>query len=81
MFHSFQFPWHLDVARAHTGQETKESVTNTIVAKIAACEGAEPTKLRSLHDVIDPDALNAVFATIGPVSLAPWTHFVHLFRV
>lgn len=42
---------------------TESSLTVAIVEKVAAREGVEPTELRPpLHDVIDPDALAAVFA-------------------
>lgn len=39
-----------------------ESLTATIVDEVSDREGVDPTALPPLHDVIDPDALTAVFA-------------------
>lgn len=44
------------------GKPTNESFTETIVRTVADREGVEPTEIPPLHDVVDPDALNAVFS-------------------
>ena len=42
-----------------------------VVMEIAAREGADPTELAPpLNDVIDPDALDALFARSGPADVA-----------
>lgn len=42
---------------------THGSLTSRIAEKVAESEGVEPTELQPpLYEVIDPDALNAVFA-------------------
>lgn len=43
-------------------QRLRPSVTVEIVEAIAAREGVDETTLPPLGDVIDPDALNALFA-------------------
>lgn len=40
-----------------------ETITTTVIEKVADIEDVEQTSLRPLHDVIDPDALNAIFAS------------------
>lgn len=43
--------------------ETADSVAETVLMTVADKEGITPTQLEpSLYDVIDPDALNALFA-------------------
>lgn len=55
------------MANEHTTQpETTPSVAADVVSKIAEREGIEPTELRPLHGVVDPDALNAIFAARAP---------------
>lgn len=39
-----------------------ESVTTGVLAAVAAVKGVDTTALPPLHDVIDPDALDAFFA-------------------
>ena len=39
-----------------------ESVTTGVLAAVAAVKGVDTTTLPPLHDVIDPDALDAFFA-------------------
>lgn len=40
----------------------RETVSETIVQKVAACEGVDPTDLApALYDVVDPDALENLF--------------------
>lgn len=39
-----------------------ESVSIAVVSKVAEREGTDPTDLPPLHDVVDSDALNALFS-------------------
>ena len=38
-----------------------ESVSTAVVRAVSAVEGREPSSLRPLSDVLDPDALDALF--------------------
>ena len=38
-----------------------ESVSGAVVRAVSAIEGRDPRTLRPLSDVVDPDALNALF--------------------
>lgn len=53
----------LVVLDSHLETRTNESPSDTILRKVAAVKETEPTELDSpLYDVIDPDALNTLFA-------------------
>lgn len=41
--------------------EGDESVSTAVVCAVSAVEGREPTSLRPLADVLDPDALDSLF--------------------
>ena len=42
-----------------------ESLVVAVTETVAERRGVEPTDLRPIHDVIDPDALNTVFEPAG----------------
>lgn len=44
---------------------TAEPVSTAVVRAVSAVEGREPRFLRPLSDVLDPDALDALFAPRG----------------
>lgn len=41
------------------------SVTNSVVTAVAEATGRDPTELDPLNDVVDPDALDALFSSTG----------------
>lgn len=42
------------------------SVSDTVIEKVAARENVDPTDLdHRLYEIIDPDALDAIFASLG----------------
>lgn len=55
------------MAISHTARSTAaDSLTATIVEKIADREGVEPTELRPpLYEVVNPDALESLFRSQG----------------
>lgn len=48
----------VEVFNAEYGED--ESTLQAVVSAVSAVEGVEPTELESLHDHIDPDALDAL---------------------
>jgi hypothetical protein len=51
--------------RVHRGdyRDGHESVASAVVAKVAEQEGTDPTEIEpSLYEILDPDALNGLFA-------------------
>ncbi|PSQ26576.1 hypothetical protein BRD03_09630 [Halobacteriales archaeon QS_9_68_17] len=48
--------------RTETTQLSSESVTEAVVAAIAEELDADPLEIDPLHDAVDPDALEALFA-------------------
>ena len=44
-----------------------ESVSETIVSAVAAHTGSDPLDLAPLYQAVDPDALDALFATDDPM--------------
>lgn len=44
-----------------TTREREESATRTVVEAVAEATGDDPTAMRPLYDVVDTDALDAVF--------------------
>lgn len=52
----------MSIARRGEDAEEYESTTQAVLEAVAGREGTDPTELEpSLHDVVDPDALNALF--------------------
>ncbi|MFC7134561.1 MULTISPECIES: HalOD1 output domain-containing protein [Salinibaculum] len=50
-------------ARAVVPEESPETLTEAIVEAVAEAEGIDPIELRpSLYDVVDPDALELLYA-------------------
>lgn len=45
--------------------ESEESVSQAVVRAVSAATGSDPTSIRPLADVLDPDALDALFAPRG----------------
>ncbi|AGB17672.1 hypothetical protein Halru_3106 [Halovivax ruber XH-70] len=43
----------------------RDELVVSIVDAVAAASGCEPAELQPLHDVVDPDALQALFAGAG----------------
>jgi hypothetical protein len=41
--------------------DTSENVVGSVVSAVAAREGVDPLELPPLHEVVDPDAMNALF--------------------
>lgn len=48
-----------------------ESVSMAVVYAVSAVEGREPRSLEPLADVLDPDALDALFAPLADGTLRP----------
>ena len=48
--------------RTETVQRSSESVTEAVVAAITEELDADPLEIDPLHDAVDPDALEALFA-------------------
>ena len=52
-------------ADTHDGVQTQltpdDSPAEKAIWAVAACKGVDPTALEPLHDVIDPDAVDALF--------------------
>ena len=45
--------------------ENAPSLSETVVTTVAEREGVEPTELTPLYEVVDPDALDGLFAPLG----------------
>lgn len=45
--------------------EPREPVSATVVHAVSTLEQRDPTALPPLHDAVDPDALDALFAPTG----------------
>ncbi|WP_415380458.1 HalOD1 output domain-containing protein [Halosimplex sp. TS25] len=43
-------------------ETNNQSVSEAVIEAVAAAEGVRPTELAPLYDVVDPDALETVFA-------------------
>ncbi|WP_224337586.1 HalOD1 output domain-containing protein [Haloprofundus halobius] len=43
-----------------------QNVSNAVVLAVAEARNVDPLELDPLYDVIDPDALDAIFSSAGP---------------
>jgi hypothetical protein len=55
------------MSQVQTVETDSRSVSRAVIDAVAAVEGTPPTELPPLYDVVDPDALDKVFA--GKASL------------
>lgn len=67
---SVQGEYHPDTQTYHIyhNLEQPPPISTIVIRGVATLKGVRPTDIESLHDVIDPDALNALFQ---PVSEEP----------
>ena len=61
------------------GRETTVSVTTAVVEAVADHADVDVMELRPLHEVVDPDALNALFAPrrFGDARPDGWVSFTY----
>ena len=56
------FSYMETTATVRRRRHSSETTSDTVIRKIATADGIDPVELHPpLHDVIDPDALNAIF--------------------
>lgn len=62
-----QGEYHPDTQTYHVYQDLEQPppISTIVIRGVATLKGVRPTDIEPLHDVIDPDALNALFQPVS----------------
>lgn len=66
---------------ASTTVSDDESVTTAVVLVMGSVRDVPPTKLPPLHEVVDPDALDALFARVASPARVTFPYCGHVVSV